>query len=53
MGNIKHTLLLNWIRQAAILFMTMWGEKKETLPTVMSYWFAWFAFHPDADVYTF
>ncbi|VAW69595.1 hypothetical protein MNBD_GAMMA10-2333, partial [hydrothermal vent metagenome] len=25
----------------------------ETLPTVMSYWFAWFAFHPDADVYTF
>ncbi len=25
----------------------------EAYPSLMSYWFAWFAFHPDTEVYTF
>lgn len=25
----------------------------EVYPSIMSYWFAWFAFHPDTEVYTF
>jgi len=28
-------------------------ETGEVHPSIMSYWFAWFAFHPDTEVYTF
>ena len=28
-------------------------ESGETVPSVTSYWFAWFAFHPDTEVYVF
>lgn len=27
------------------------GEDGEDLPTLMSFWFAWYAFHPDTDIY--
>ncbi|MCI0517240.1 MAG: DUF3179 domain-containing protein [Woeseiaceae bacterium] len=28
-----------------------WGEDGAELPTVQAFWFAWFAFHPDTEVY--
>lgn len=28
------------------------NQSGETIPTITSYWFAWYAFHPDTEVYT-
>ncbi len=28
------------------------GEDGEEWPTLISFWFAWYAFHPDTEIYT-
>ena len=31
---------------------TVYNENNNPIPTVISYWFAWVAFHPDSEVFT-
>ncbi len=28
------------------------AESGEELPTLMAFWFAWYAFHPDGEIYS-
>jgi len=28
------------------------AESGDELPTLMAFWFAWYAFHPDSEIYT-
>ena len=32
-------------------FARVLGEEGEELPSVIAFWFAWFAFHPDTEIF--
>lgn len=49
LGGKKLEIHFNSEHQSGIVKL----ETGEVYPSIMSYWFAWFAFHPDTEVYTF
>ena len=42
-------ILVHFNRQARSASIT--DENGKALPSVMAYWFAWYTFHPETDVY--
>ena len=46
----KKTFTIHWNNKEQTGYVT--NEQGTIIPTVQSYWFAWYAFHPDTEVFT-
>jgi hypothetical protein len=44
------SVTIHWNQAAQSAYATT-GEENEVLPTVVAYWFAWYAFHPETVVF--
>ena len=47
----EHTIEVHFNSQHRSGFIRL--SSGETLPSLTSYWFAWYAFHPETDIYSF
>ena len=43
------TITLEWFQSED--FARILDENGEELPSVIAYWFAWYAFHPDTEIF--